>query len=263
MFVAPGIFLGYFFLKEFVLNRLPHVDVLHLSRKDIHCLCIALWHIFSLVVILLTFYFTYSYAAWISILATSAFLFILKYPAFSRTNAIKIALTFFLILILFFATQLHNPKFSDLLSGDSRSSFASRITIWDASLKMIANNSVFGIGAGNFQNTYLTYQKYFLPYLEWAVPQPHNLFLAFWLEAGAIGLTGFAMIIYCIFSSLVGAIKKRQAGDLAYLFIAFFLCILLHGLIDTTYWKNDLSFLFWTFTFTAVFILHESKNDTI
>ena len=26
------------------------------------------------------------------------------------------------------------------------------------------------------------YQKHFPPYLEWAVPQPHNLYLAFWLQ---------------------------------------------------------------------------------
>jgi len=128
---------------------------------------------------------------------------------------------------------------------------------------MIADSPVFGIGAGNFQNTYLAYQKYFPPYLEWSVPQPHNLFLAFWLEAGIAGLIGFVVILYYLFLMLAKVIQKKQDLDLAFLFFALFLCILLTGLADTTYWKNDLSFLFWIFAFLTLFISHKSKTDAV
>ena len=72
---------------------------------------------------------------------------------------------------------------------------------------MIEKNPLFGIGPGNFQNKYLEYQKYFPPYLEWSAPQPHNIFLAFWLESGLLGLAGFVIIAFCIFSAII---KKRS-----------------------------------------------------
>ena len=77
--------------------------------------------------------------------------------------------------------------------------------IWKSAGLMIKNNPLFGIGPGNFQEKYMEYQKYFPPYLEWAVPQPHNIFLAFWLESGLIGLAGFILLLLYFFA----IIKER------------------------------------------------------
>jgi putative inorganic carbon (hco3(-)) transporter len=242
MFLAPGIFLGLYFLRTQAKN----------SR----------WKYFSiasLLIIAFALYLTYSYAAWIAIATSFAIWFFIS----RIKNYGKYILTAATICIFLFVTQLSSPKFSDLINKDPRSSFASREMIWQSSLKILTDSPFFGIGAGNFQAKYLDYQKYFPLYLEWAVPQPHNIFFAFWLQAGLIGLLGFMTVIFCIFSTLAKLIKKRRDTDLAFALSAVFAYILVHGLVDTTYWKNDLAFLFWIFAFLVIFISSDSKTNAV
>ena len=132
----------------------------------------------------------------------------------------------------------------DLATRDERSSFSSRIMIWKSSIKILKDNWVVGIGPGNFQETYLQYQKYSPPYLEWAVPYPHNIFLAFWIQAGIIGLVGFLLLISSWFWKVLKN-KKPQDENLRCAVLGVMFYILLHGLVDTTYFKNDLAVIFW------------------
>ena len=167
-------------------------------------------------------YLTYSYGAWLGILAALIFLLIIKKNK-------KIALVFFLMAILILFLQMPSPKFQALKS---------RLIIWQSAGEIIKDHPLVGIGPGMFQKYYLDYQAKFPPYLEWAVPQPHNLFLAFWLQTGLIGLTGLVWLLVLFFRSV--APKKLSA-----ILIATMIYILIHGLVDTTYWKNDLAVIFW------------------
>jgi O-antigen ligase len=166
-------------------------------------------------------------------------------------NTLKklILLSTLIILALAIASsQTNYYKFQDIKNLSERSSLASRIIIWKSAEKMLENNPVIGIGPGNFQNKYLEYQKYFPPYLEWAAPQPHNLYLAFWLQSGLLGLIGFLFIVISWIKTLVAHIRHQKNGlssvSAAILGIMFY--ILIHGLVDTPYWKNDLSIIFWS-----------------
>ena len=68
--------------------------------------------------------------------------------------------------------------------------------------------------------------------MEWNIPHPHNIFFAFWLNAGLLGL--IALFIFIVFT------HRR----FTYPLIAFW-GLLIHGLFDTPFWKNDLSMIFW------------------
>jgi O-antigen ligase len=114
--------------------------------------------------------------------------------------------------------------------------------IWQSAEKVLENSWVWGIGAGNFQEKYLEYQKYFAPYLEWAVPHPHNLYLALWLYGGIFGLVGFLALVFFWFSALF---RSQKNPSLRFIGLGIMLYVLLHGLVDTTYLKNDLAVLFW------------------
>lgn len=219
-------------------------------------------------------YFTFSYGAWLATAVALVVLLWLIYGKFMRKLPI-VFLLFFLVVFLAWAT---NIKLRNIENEGVRSSLASREMIWKSAGLMLKNNPLFGIGPGNFQEKYLEYQRYFPPYLEWAVPQPHNLFLAFWLEAGLIGLVGFLWLvgiffvdnkkaignnphtkIYNLDSSLPNEIKKQTPihriyssnfGDgasrnIGILCLAIMLYFLIHGLVDTTYWRNDMAVLFW------------------
>lgn len=143
----------------------------------------------------------------------------------------------FLLVIFSFLTFLTFQKFEQISNSSERSSFHSRLIIWRSSAEMIKESPFFGIGPGTFQKKYLDLQEKYPPYLEWAVSQPHNTFLAFYVQSGLFGLIGFLLILFW-------GLKKSQKHPWFALFIFYFL---LHSFVDTLYWKNDLSLIFWTF----------------
>jgi O-antigen ligase len=125
--------------------------------------------------------------------------------------------------------------------------------LWQAALRIGTDNFFLGIGPGMFQKHYLDYQKYFIPYLEWAVPQPHNILLAFWIQNGVFGVVGFVLLVFWFFKN---GILRKNAGNrgLYALLMLIMVYFLAHGLVDTTYWKNDLSLVFWLIIFLAVYL---------
>ena len=217
MYLAPGILIG-----------------IYLIKKNPACFLQKIFFLFF-VAILASLYFTYSYGAWIAIVLAFVSVSIIKNNVFQK----KYWIIPIIILFLFFTLQTNNSKFQDFFN--SKSSFQSRITIWKSALKIIKNNPILGIGPGNFQEKYLEYQQFFPPYLEWSAPQPHNLFLAFWLQTGILGLIGFLFLIFLWIK--IQLHQKNTAFSAMFLGIMFY--FLLHGLIDTPYWKNDLAFVFW------------------
>ncbi|MFH1461170.1 MAG: O-antigen ligase family protein, partial [Patescibacteria group bacterium] len=179
-------------------------------------------------------YLTYSYGAWLGVLA--AFLFILI-----KRKRIKITIIFILLIIVVLMFQVSSFKFQGMLDL-SYPSLKSRLVIWQVAGEIIKDNFLIGIGPGMFQKYYSDYQAQFPSYPEWAVPHPHNLFLAFWLQTGLLGLIGFIWLLFLFFK------KTDPKGFLGSVLMAAMIYLLAHGLIDTTYWKNDLSIIFWLIT---------------
>ena len=244
MYLSPGLFFGlYFLLKSLKEN--------FFSKKF-------LFYLASLLIILISLYYTYSYGAWISVFLSILSVFLI----YSRSKK----LLFFNILLLtlsfvfLFSLQLNTAKFSNTFSFSERSSSASRLMIWRSALMLIKNNFVVGIGPGNFQKSYLSLQPNFPPYLEWAVPQPHNLFLAFWLQTSIFGLTAFCYLLFFTLKKLLKLIQIKKDTLLAMPLLGFFIYTIFHGLIDTPYWKNDLSFLFWVLIFTTIIITNYPRE---
>jgi len=192
--------------------------------------------------LIVNLYFTFSYTAWATLGAVfSLFLFF-------TNNLIKANRKIFLLVLvaltLFFIVQKGSDKLGNI-KNYARSSLESRVMIWQASFKMLEDNWVLGIGPGNFQNKYLEYQKYFPPYLEWAVPHPHNLYLAFWLYGGIISLAGLLLLIFVWFRDFMQGNNANK-----YLLLAILLGFFIHGIFDTTYFKNDLAIIFWLVYFS-------------
>ncbi len=189
-------------------------------------------------------YLTFSYGAWLAVVAALFFLLVTK--AKSQKFIYYLAGFILLLVVLSFIWQMPSQKFQTFLNF-SRSSLESRLMIWRSALEIIKDHPLVGIGPGMFQKYYLDYQSKFRPYLEWAVPQPHNLFLAFWLQTGLLGLVGFGWLLVRFFR---GAFKKLFTAHcpLVTVLVATMIYILVHGLVDTPYWKNDLSIIFWLIT---------------
>jgi len=196
-------------------------------------------YILSLTLVGLGLYFTYSYGAW---LAMAVALIVIIWLKYSKKDHKKYLAIFAILLVAFLALASFF-KYKSIENLGARSSLASRVTIWKSAGLMVEKNPLFGIGPGNFQEKYLEYQKYFPPYLEWSAPQPHNIFLAFWLESGLLGLAGFVILLFYFFCDNKKTIENNR--DLGILFLGIIIYILVHGLVDTTYWRNDLAVVFW------------------
>ncbi|MDD5083862.1 MAG: O-antigen ligase family protein [Candidatus Moranbacteria bacterium] len=230
LFLFPGVLLGWHFLIKYWVQRKPWLFAIALASWMMLCA---------------TLYLTLSYTV---ITASLLGFFIALFLASNRSYFSRITLiALFVSSISFFLLfQMHGQKFSDLIHFNERSSLVSRMMIWQSSIKMIADHPIIGIGPGNFQTTYLDYQSYFPPYLEWAVPHPHNLYLAFWLQTGIIGLIGFICLnifwIHHISSYVTHGTKKVP---FAWTLLGILIALLCIGLLDTPYWKNDLAYTFW------------------
>ena len=73
---------------------------------------------------------------------------------------------------------------------------------------------------------------------------PHNIIFNFWLEIGLAGLIGFGWLVIKFLRR--GFRKFNQRRDWLTLGImAAMVGVLIHGLIDVPYFKNDLAVLFW------------------
>ena len=252
MFLSPAVFVGFYLMK----NAEPIKGIRKYAMP------------ITLFLILLIIFFTYSYASWISIILS----FLIVSFIAKKINK-KIILILILIIFIAFLTQLGNPKLKDIFS--ERSSLSSRIMIWKSSALMIKNNPIFGIGPGNFQNKYLEYQKYFPPDLEWAVPEPHSLYLAFWLQSGIMGLIGLICLISIWLRKMIKEILNNQKNNplrlnetssrieaslVLVISLGIIIYMLLHGIFDTTCWKNDLALIFWMIFSSSLIYL---KIDSI
>jgi O-antigen ligase len=247
MYLAPGIFFGIYFLTRSLLKN-----------------CFAkstLFYSLTLLLIFVPFYYTYSYSAWLALIVSlAATTFALK-P--SKKMLLWTASFSILCALALFFSQANTQKFSAITNLSARSSFASRLMIWNASLLLIEKHPFVGIGPGNFQAAYLAVQPEFTPYLEWSVPQPHNILLAFWLQAGLLGLLGFLGLLFFIFNTLWKLFDNKKSAAFAAPLFGFFVYTALHGLFDTTYWKNDLAVLFWLCFFLILMIKRFSKTSPL
>lgn len=225
IFIAPGILIAFYKLQR------------SLEEKELK---IYILPIFSFFIFLITLYFTRSYGAWFGIFVATLLMTFLSAQFLTKKYFWKILIITVIILGIFFSLEQNNSKWQALVSFDARSSMVSRVMIWQSAGKMIADNPIFGIGLGRFQEVYLEYQKYFPPYLEWAVPEPHNLYLAVWLQTGLIGLIGFILFVS---RAIILLVKNKNRESV--LFLGLLALYLLYGLFDTPYFKTDLAFSFW------------------
>lgn len=207
------------------------------------------WHFGIGLAVLGALYLTHSYTAWLAALASAGVWFWLDQSGDRKKILLRVALLVFVFGGVLGAEAHHSGKLHEALSLGGHSSMASRIMIWQSAFFMIEHEPLLGIGIGNFQREYLNNQIYFPPYLEWAVPQPHNLYVALWLELGLLGAVAtLGLIAFAIWNGW----QDRHDPSTA-LLLSVFIGVLVYGLGDTPLFGNALAFVFWTNLFVLLF----------
>lgn len=151
-----------------------------------------------------------------------------------------------LLTLVGIASWLAKPDFSQEANHRATTSNNLRYEIWRTTIvDIIPSHFLTGVGLGNYQAhfTQLTndrpnYPEYIAP---WA-RTPHNLLLNIWVNLGFIGLVGFIGIIFQFFRQ---QIPIQPVGTWRFAVLIAMIALLIHGLVDAPFWKNDLSALFW------------------
>ncbi|KKR05391.1 MAG: exopolysaccharide biosynthesis family protein [Candidatus Peregrinibacteria bacterium GW2011_GWC2_39_14] len=196
---------------------------------------------------------TNSYGAFIGVIF-AAILYSIYHYCFSpwRQNlhsSVQKIVIFAVLLVAFLGLivpKLDAWKFNTLFTFKDGTSSAIRLETWQVAGDLIVKNPVMGIGLGQFQNEYSAHAEEILGRapVRSEMLHPHNVFMTTWLYTGIIGLFIFLAILFQVFMLLKNKnsdVRKRLIVVLA----AMMLVIVMHGFVDTPFWKNDLAMQFW------------------
>lgn len=202
-------------------------------------------------------------------LAAGFSLIALLYSAKSRKAFASIVLT---ALILIFGAGIGRNKAVEYLT---LSDFSGQVRVigWEETWKMLKDGRILtGAGLSNFQKTVAPYHvpgfyynrdrdpdfhrkllvfdekyraKYWQP-LE-IYMYPHNIFLNFWSELSLFGLIVFIWLLVKFFWVAASLFKKSNDNDKLLLITAMaaMTTIIIHGMVDVPFFKNDLAIIFW------------------
>ncbi len=215
---------------------------------------------------LVAFYLTFSRAGWLALAATLVGVaFLIPSPGEGRvaegqerSRTPKLLLSLLVIITLVFAIPVSRAKLLNLTHADP--SKENRYVLWTAAVDILKHHPITGVGLTGFREAYKNYplgpdrviQNY-----------PHNFFLTFWVETGLLGLLsiiGLLILFYKkIYKTVTSPSPPHEEGQkqisppregeikrgLALAAGAGMAMIVLHSLVDVSYFKNDLSILFW------------------
>lgn len=187
-------------------------------------------------------FLTKSLGAWVAVIAGALlFIFLIGYK--------KIATVFVITVVgVALSVTLIQPNFLN-----KEKSGANRVVLWTYSWEYLTaspKNFVFGTGIRQF---FRKIQKpYYNPKEIERLIYPHNIFLNFWTETGLVGMLSFAGILTMLVIAAYQAYKKNYDQILAAGLISALIVVIIHGLVDVPYFKNDLAMMFWIIAATTI-----------
>lgn len=274
---ALGLFLGPIILLSFglFLSYPKRSHLLTSSKKILLLLTIALSF--------LAIFFARSDGAIAAVLISFFILAILI-----NKKSRKIALVSSILIII--ALSFHTPSWQYIKDRASLRDLSGQIRRqqWRETKEMLTDSRMLtGVGLNNYQTALKPYHQEGIFVKDYRDPQwhrkvvwdkeyhekswqpveiylyPHNIFLNFWTEITILGAILFIWLIFRVIFDLLKILKRLNSTQrgIAYGTLASLLVIIIHGLVDVPYFKNDLSVLFWLIvSLAAILKLRQKKN---
>jgi O-antigen ligase len=121
---------------------------------------------------------------------------------------------------------------------DSQTTIRGRLSIFTDTFKMLRDHPIFGNGLGGYHYLF-----------RGTIPEiyPHDMWLTLWVEVGLLGMVAFAVIFFGLLFRGWRAHARASGFYRALLWGVSGSLVLwgVHGLVDSPYWKNDMSVEFW------------------
>lgn len=238
--------------------------------------------LFSIIAIGLIF--SYTRAAWISLIAALGIFIIYFFRI--KFSTIAISFTLLLTLFLFFQNDIVNSleknkqdSSSDFVEhAQSVTNIASdasnleRLNRWNCALRMFMENPVFGTGPGTYQFLYSPYQLSseltIISTKFGDAGNAHSEYLGPLAESGVLGTLTFLAIIICFYvsaSKLFFRLKNKELKIIVLTTIIGFSTYAVHGILNNFLDLDKASVPFWGFiaVIVAVEVYHSQKENVV
>jgi putative inorganic carbon (hco3(-)) transporter len=199
---------------------------------------------------------TYSRGGWIGFVVLGFVLLILLVhwfsiylPQFWRvwTMPLVLGISAVAVLMAVLFVEPVRDRVASIFVGREDSSNNYRINVWSGVLKMIHDRPLIGIGPGNsvFNKVYPHYQL-----TGFSALSAYSVFLEVMVETGAIGFTCFLWLLLVTFNQGWTQLQRlrqtaNREGFWLMAAIAAMLGMLSHGLVDTVWYRPQVSTLWW------------------
>ena len=146
-------------------------------------------------------------------------------------------------IVLIFIPPINHRLAVEVDFRNGSNTLVGRFELWRVSLQMLQHHILFGAGLSGFAQTIAPFWN---PTHTDRFIYPHNIVLTFWSETGLLGLVAFAWIMVTGF--MQGWRGWRSQSEWRAIELGVFLAlvaVVVHGLVDVPYFKNDLALEFW------------------
>lgn len=250
LFLAPLIPITYYLFTETARNIQKEPPTWHDYIK-------AGAYILTICLIPFALFFAKSTGALVGVAAGCVFLLLVH----KKTRIITLVLGL-VGLISILAIPRLQPIQNELLFQDRSGQI--RLAIWKETTQLLFDNPITGAGLASYSEKIEPYHTTVNGEGIEIFHHPHNIFLTMWVNLGLTGLIGFLCILIWFFRKSISAWHFGLGGSTyakAYILIASSMVILLvHGLVDSPYIKNDLSILFWVLP-ALLFLIDSTKSQ--
>jgi O-antigen ligase len=185
---------------------------------------------FIIVLLGLSFLFTFSRGGWIGFIAVGLLMLFL-----SRKWKVILPVFFIFILLVALVPAIRERAIFTFQAGGD----ASRFAMWQGAWAMIKENPFLGKGLG----TFMAYFPRYAPNL--GIQYAHNSFLQIWTETGIFSLLSFLGFLISLLYLCIKVFKKSQDFILLGLICGIF-GFLVHSFFDAHFYSLQLSVFFWS-----------------
>ncbi len=166
------------------------------------------------------------------------------------------------VVVIYLIPSVHH-RIDSMFAGREHSSNSYRFNVWISSWQMFLDNWWFGIGPGNstFRLAYGLYMRSGFDALgTYCVP------LEVAVEAGVIGLATFGWLLVTVMARAHQCFWSSGDAQVRWLAAAAAAAIagmMLHGLVDTVFYRPQVQFVFWLMVASVVALSIWIKNSSV
>jgi putative inorganic carbon (HCO3(-)) transporter len=245
-------------LGEFLVLTIPVVVALIWNKlKDSHKVLFSVILVFMVACMI----FTWSRGAWLGMMIALALFLVISDKRWVPAGI----LVLFLVPVGLYLTgnAAILERFMSI-GNTADTSTAYRVSIWQASIEMISDFLVGGIGIGSDAFTVI-YPSYALSGANFAL-HSHNLYLQILVETGLIGIISLLAVLLGFLKTVFATniVRKIKTSDMAKILVALgtgFLGFMFQGLTDYVWYNYKILMIFWIVIALGVSGAKIIKND--